>query len=249
MRRFISPRTSSMRWLTLAFCWITKPANGAARWRSRRRSQRRFRRTHFVSASGRSVRAGSGVLSLAIPGSVAPIGGNGRILGGLASVPATAQGHPRTMTAADAQSPSRRESAETVVRRRRRRCRRFGRPRRSVAQSGVVNRCGVAGQCSQCHDLSPRHRMPARCRDCRHPSQTEADAKPQLTGRPDRHLRRRGLRRHLRGPASRRRTTRPTPSGARWSRTAGRSGRAGRPMRTAPAASPSSTARCEPRRG
>ncbi len=40
----------------------------------------------------------------------------------------------------------------------------------------------------------------------------------------------------------RRRTTRRTPSSASWSRTAGRSSRTGRPTRTVPAASPSSTA-------
>ena len=43
--------------------------------------------------------------------------------------------------------------------------------------------------------------------------------------------------------------TRPTPSSASWSRTAGRSWRTSRPTRTAPAVSPSSTAPCAPRRG
>ena len=51
------------------------------------------------------------------------------------------------------------------------------------------------------------------------------------------------------GPASRLRTTRPTPSSASRSRTPGRSWRTGRPTRTAPAASPSSTAPYAPRRG
>ena len=51
------------------------------------------------------------------------------------------------------------------------------------------------------------------------------------------------------GPASRRRTTRRTPSSTNSSRTAGRSWRTGRPTSTGPAASPSSTARCAPRRG
>ena len=100
------------------------------------------------------------------------------------------------------------------------------------------------GQLSQCHDLLPRRRMPAGVKPS-HLRRMQSTTDPQTgpassASRPST---------PPTGPVSRRRTTRRTPSSASWSRTAGRSWRTGRLARTAPVASPSSTASYAPRRG
>ena len=71
---------------------------------------------------------------------------------------------------------------------------RGGPPLKAVWSTGAGT-----GQPSQCHDLSPRRRMPARCRDRGHASHLRRMQSPTDPADRTGTIGRRGLRRHLRG--------------------------------------------------